>query len=310
MAARQIYKLERKIAIIAEVVGEREGQIFSRKSFAEWAGLNYDSLKSTWGRGSISMELEIALATAARFDRSHNSWFDPARSGTSENRGPRKKDDIDDFRRYLRESNGLMGSDKRRLADHRPDLFDAHLANFALDDGGQSSHPDEPAYLFLDLTLSPSYIADGLAYGFQEVRVSLSLGDKSLGRFEEILGKASLVQLGNGTLTGGGSPHHPKFDIRVQKTGSILEGEFVTNELPLCHVHNLFLDDVITAELLVNPYSGKILSAEGKELPSDNKQAVISLLINSRLNKPSPVSTWAVLAHQCLTVVKAEVPDE
>lgn len=310
MAGRQIFKLERKIAIIAEVIGEREGKTFSRKSFAEWADLNYDSLKSCWSRNVISLDIETKLAAVANFDRNGLAWYDPDRGGPSGNRAGGRKDDVDDFRRYLRAQNGLAGIDMRRLADHRPDLMDEHLANFALDDGGQSSHPDGPAYLFLDLTLSPSYIAEGLAYGFQEVRVALSLGANSVGRFVERLGQGRASRLGNGTVIGGGTRHRPTFDICAATMDTILNGEYVTKDQPLCQVENIFLDDIISAELAVNIYSGKIIGAEGTNLPSDNKKAVVSMLIAKRLNRNDGVPGWAVLAQQRLTVVKAEDHDE
>lgn len=310
MAARQIFKLERKISIIAEVMGEREGRNFSRKAFAEWADLNYDSLKSSWSRGTISPDLEIKLAVAANFDRNAIPWYDSERGGHSTSRSTNRKDDVDEFRRYLRTRNGLGGSDKRRLADHRPDLMDEHLANFALDDGGQSTHPDFPAYLFLDLTLSPSYIAEGLAYGFQEVRVSLSLGVNSLGRFIDRMGQDGAIVLGNGIIHGGGTRHRPTFEISTPSSEAILNGQYVTKDQPLCKVENVFIDDVISAELAVNVYSGKILSADGTDLPSENKKAVVSLLMANRLNKAEGAPGWAVVAQQRLMVVKAEEHDE
>jgi hypothetical protein len=74
---KEFHALEMKVRIMAETLCEA-GTINSgsRRHFASFAGVDYDTLKAAWRSGRLSNELNEKLALAAGFDSTDPCWID------------------------------------------------------------------------------------------------------------------------------------------------------------------------------------------------------------------------------------------
>ncbi len=302
MQTRVIFMLQQKVKIIIDVLNERDGGSLTTPEFTRRYKLNYNSLRSAWTRKRLSVDIEEALCDVAGFDRGDKTWYDPSR--TDDEDLSNRTDDCPSFRRMLRLKNNLSGSDSRRLIDDKPVLSNAHMANFSVSDAGQSSSPDTPANVLLSLSMSPTYLADGLAFGFKSVKLELIPRNDSAVRFLDRSGVGTPARLGRGTVSSKGTEHWPAFVITAADEDHVLDGEFSTTDAPLCSVLGMSVDESMTAKLLVNPYDRTLVSTDGNPLPSKNKEQVVKRLMEKRLDPESDAGDRLVIGTQKITMVR------
>ena len=187
--------------------------------------------------------MERGICRAAGFDRDDRAWFDPVRASDSD--PGNRLDDPDKFRRMLRTRHGPVGSDTRRLIDARSLLVDPSLANFGINGSGQATTPDVSPALFLTFSMRASYIADELAYGFKKVLLSSVATDDSAARFVDRIGVDLPANFRSVAIAGIGTHHHPVFEVSVRPGQAILQGEFATNDAPLCLIEGMNVDESV-----------------------------------------------------------------
>lgn len=304
----EIHALERKVRAIAETLHEIARIPHpSRRSFAAYAKINYDSLKAAWNSGRLSSDLQEKISTAAGFDHLDPAWADQSvpPNDRSKPDGPTYpgRDTVESFRSMLRHRHGLVG-EVVRVVDRRPVLLDSNLLTFTLEDSGQGSRLDEAAALFLTLVLEPGYDSNGLVYGFRRVRFRLKFADKSEIRILNRLASGTVIKLGTANLIARGDAHNSEWFL--QTDASALHGEFRTQEQPLCSLLGFKIEEQFEAEVSVRLMDGSLVNQDGSELSSPNKTRIIEILSAKKLAGVADSHGWLSLGLQKLTVSRGD----
>lgn len=307
---KEVHALEKKIRIMAETLCE-VGKInsVSRRNFANFAGIDYDTLKAAWASGRLSTELNERLADAAGFDTAHPTWIDenvePLARSSPDGPSYPGRDTAVAFRSMLRRCHDLAGTGTLvRIADERPQLIDSNLATFCVEDSGQGAALGEPAPLFFSAVLEPGYYPKGIGYGFKRIRLRLVFDERSQTRIKERLGQAKTIEINGARLDVRGSEHHPEWLLHVRD--SILQGQYDTKEDPLCSLSGLEIGEEFHAEISVRPMDGTLVAIDGAPLPDVPKRRIIELLCAKKLPASLDTQGWISLGLQRLRIVRAD----
>jgi hypothetical protein len=312
MATRgiEVHALQKKTRIIAETLCEL-GKIPapSIPDFARFAQIDYDTLKTAWRSGRLSIELQEKMATAAGFHTSDHTWLDtdvdPMLRSSPDGPAYPGRDTAAAFRAMLRRQLELPGTGTLiRIKNSRPQLVDSNLASFSVADSGQGAALGEPNPLFLCLVLEPGFHPRGIAYGFQRVRVRLVFDAGSQARIKHRLGHATTVKINGAFLEVRGGEHHPEWFLHVPDV--VLKGEYVTTENPLCLLADTYIGEEFRAEVAVRPMDGTVVAVDGKPLLEAHKRHVLELLCAKRLPGTSDSQGWVSLGVQRLRIVRAD----
>lgn len=311
MATRgtEVHALQKKVRAIAETLFEA-GKIgaASMPEFAEFANIDYDTLKTAWRSGRLSGDLQERMANAANFKVSDPTWvdsdIDPSLRSSPDSLSYPGRDSAPAFRAMLRRQLELPGIGAMvRIRNNRPQLVDNNLASFSIDDSGQVASLDESNPLFLSLIIEPGFHPKGFKYGFQRVRVRLVFDVASQARIKNRLGQSAAVKLNGAILEVRGSEHHPDWFLHVPDAA--LKGEYVTTEA-LCLLTDSYIGEEFRAEIAVRPMDGTVVAIDGKPLLEAHKRHVLELLCAKRLPGLSDSQGWVSLGTQRLRVVRAD----
>lgn len=312
MASRgvEIHSLQRKVRIMAETLYEL-GKLKtpSIPSFAKFVDVDYDTLKTAWRSGRISLDLQEKMAKAAGFSTSDSSWLDsdidPALRSATDGLTYPGRDSAAAFRTMLRRQSELPGAGTLvRIRNERPDLVDSNLASFSVADSGQGALLGDSNPLFLSIVLEPGFHPKGIKYGFQRVRLRLAFGKQSQVRLKERLGHGSAVRINGATLEVRGGEHYPEWFLQVPE--AVLKGEYITADDPLCVLADSQLGEEFSAEIAVRPMDGTVVALDGRPLLEAQKKHIIELLCLKRLPGASDTQGWISLGIQRLRVVRAD----
>jgi hypothetical protein len=205
----------------------------------------------------------------------------------------------------LRQCHDLPGAGTLvRITNERPLLIDTNLATFSVEDSGQGAALGEPSPLFFSVVLDRGFHPKGIEYGFQRVRLRLVFNEKSEVRIRERLGQNVKLEIQGAVLEVRGNEHHPEWFLQVQK--SVLQGEYVTKDNPLCVLAGLRLGEEFHAEISVRPQDGTLVSIDGGVLADPQKKSIIELLCAQKLPGVLDTQGWISLGCQRLRVVRAD----
>ena len=307
---KEIHALEVKIRIMAETLCEL-GDIksVSRKDLADFAGVDYDTLKAAWRLGRLSDELSEKLARAVRFDRADPSWIDgnvaPMDRSRADNPTYAGRDTAAAFTAMLRRRHDLSGIGTFvRVANDRPRLIDSNLATFSIEDSGQGAVLGEPAPLFFSIVVEPGYYPEGVEYGFQRLRLRLIFDEQSRGRIRGRLAQEKNVMINGAFLEVRGSDHNPEWFLHVRD--SVLQGEYSSTDSPLCSLTSSQIGEKFRAEISVRPMDGTLVSVDGGPLLDAQKKRIIELLCAKKLPGSMDTQGWITLGWQELRIVRAD----
>ena len=309
MATRgtEVHGLQKKIRIIAETLCEI-GKLSapSPRAFATFAKIEYDTLKTAWRSGRLSIDLQERVAKAANFDVSDPAWvdgdLDPMLRSSSDNVAYPGRDSASAFRAMLRRQLDLPGVGTLiRVRNLRPELVDSNLVSFSISDSGQGTLLGESNPLFLSLVIEPGYHPKGFRYGFQRVRVRLVFASQT--RTKQHLGRIDPVTLSSAILEVRGDEHNPEWFLHVPD--AFLQGEYITTEA-LCSLVDSYIGDEFQAEIAVRPMDGTVVAVDGEPLIDAQKRHVIELLCAKRLPGTADSQGWISLGVQRLRVVRAD----
>lgn len=312
MAARgiEIHALQKKARIIAETLCEL-GKLTrpSMPTFAALAGIEYDTLKTAWRSGRLSIELQEMVGNAAGFNIADPTWLDHDidAASRSQSDGPTYpgRDSATAFRAMLRRQLELPGSGTLiRAKNDRPQLIDSNLVTFSIEDSGQGAALDDSTPLFLSIILEPGFHPNGIQYGFQRVRIRIAFKAASQARLKQRLGQAEAVPIKDAMLEVRGGEHNAEWFLYAPT--SILRGEYVTAESPLCALTDTFLGEGFRAEIAVRPLDGAVVAIDGAPLVEPHKRHVLELLCAKRLPGNTDSQGWISLGLQDLRIVRAD----
>jgi hypothetical protein len=304
--AREIHGLDGKLRAMAEVLHETQKiDRASLRSLAEYARINYETLKTARREGRLSGLNEAKLAKAAGFSPKDSIWLDtsvaPSRRSQAEGMDYPGKDTVSEFRHMLRSAHGVPVGHFIRLASHRPELLDSNLAVLDVSDSGQQTDSGQAIQLFLSAILEPGYHESGLSFGFCRVRFRLVFEPDSRAQLNNRLGEVNIV---NAILSVRGGSHLPEWLLAV--SDGVLQGEYLTKD-PLCEIRGFALGEAFNAELSVRPTDGTLRAAPcGGELPSKEKKVIIEQLFAERLKDNMDSQGWLALGIQRLRIVRAD----
>jgi hypothetical protein len=306
----EVHALEKKVRIMAETLCEI-GRIrsVSRCDFAETSDIDYDTLKAAWRSGRLSTALQSKLAEAAGFDLSDPAWIDdsidPSIRTLADNADYPGRDTAANFRAMLRRSHELPGSGTViRVANQRPKLIDSNLATFSVEDTGQGAALGDPMPMFFSIVLECGYHPKGIEYGFNRVRLRVVFDEQSEARLQERLGDAIAVQINGAILEARGNEHHPEWFLHSAK--SALQGQYTTNDEPLCVLVGSQLGEEFQAEMSVRPMDGTLVAVNGQPLQEILKKRIIELLCAKKLPGVKDTQGWISLGTQLLSIVRAD----
>ena len=306
---KEVHALEAKVRVIAEIFGEL-GIIASgsRREFAAFADIDYDSLKTAWRSGRLSNELEQKLAKAAGFDPNDPNWVDenvdPAARAVADKLYP-GRDTIANFRAMLRRRFELPGYGTAvRIFSERPQLIDNNLATFSVEDSGQEMALGEPAPMFLCAVLERGFHPRGVEYGFSRVRFRFVFSEHSQIRVKQRLPVENSIEINGAILEARGTEHHTEWFFRVEN--SILEGEYMTKDHPLCALDEIVLGEDFYAEISVRPKDGSLLAVNGAPLEDMHKRRIIECLCAKKIPGLADTQGWISLGRQRLRVIRAD----
>lgn len=306
---KEFHALEWKVRIMAETLSEA-GKISSpsRREFARFADIDYDTLKAAWRSGRLSNELEAKLALAAEFDPSDLSWIDenvlPSQRSAA---GPSYpgRDTVAAFRSMLRRRHGFTGTGIFvRVVNDRPQLLDSNLATFSVEDSGQGAIAGEPAPLFFSIVVEPGFDPKGIHYGFQRVRLRLVLDPATTTRIVDRLAQDKKVEIKNAVLEVRGGEHFPEWFLHVQ--GTVLDGEYSSRNEPLCVLTGASIGEELRADIAVRPMDGTLVAVDGAPLPDLLKRRIVEILCAKKLPGSTDTQGWISLGLQRLRIMRAD----
>jgi hypothetical protein len=303
---REIHGLYGKLTAMTEVL--HETQQLDRPSLeclAQYASINYETLKTARRSGRLSNINEVKLAEAVGFNQEDVVWVDtsvaPSRRSQAEGLDYPGKDTVSEFRHLLRSAHGVPVDHFVRLVSHRPELLDSNLAVLDVSDSAQQTESGQAVQLFLSAILEPGYHESGLSFGFCRIRFRLVFNPESRAQINNRLG---MISIANANLSVRGGSHFPEWSLAVSK--GVLQGEYLTHD-PLCDLQGFTLGEAFSAELSVRPTDGALRAAPcGGELPSIEKKVIIEQLFAERLKENMDSQGWLALGIQRLRVVRAD----
>jgi hypothetical protein len=305
----EIHALHKKARAMAETlydIGKLPKP--SMPEFAQYAQIDYDTLKTALRSGRLSTELQQKMADAAGFNISDPTWLDsdidPGVRSAADGMNYPGRDSALAFRAMLRRQMELPGTGTLiRIKNSRPQLLDINLASFSIEDSGQGATLGDSNPLFLSLVVEPGFHPKGFMYGFQQVRVRLLFDAESGARIKQRLGQSEAVKLNGAFLEVRGTEHHSEWFLHV--SNAILKGEYITTEA-LCLLTDCDLGEEFRAEIAVRPMDGTVVAADGKPLLEINKRRVLELLCGKQLPGTLDSQGWVSLGLQRLSIVRAD----
>jgi hypothetical protein len=307
---KEFHALEMKVRIMAETLCEA-GTINSgsRRHFASFAGVDYDTLKAAWRSGRLSNELNEKLALAAGFDSTDPCWIDenvdPMQRSSTDGASYPGRDTVAAFRSMLRRRRDLPGAGTFvRITNERPQLLVTNLAAFSVEDSGQGAVLGDPAPLFFSIVVEPGYYPKGVQYGFKRMRLRLVLDARSRARILKRLAEDVKVEINGAVLEVRGSAHFPEWFLHVQT--AVLDGEYSSRQDPLCVLAGAEVGEEFRAEMAVRPMDGTLVAIDGAPLPDPQKRRIIELLCAKQLQGSSDSQGWISLGLQRLSIVRAD----
>lgn len=310
MASRgtEVHALGTKLSVIAQTLHELKRIPHpSRRDFARFSLLNYDSLKAAWKLGRISEDLQEKIAAIAGFNISDPSWIDqniaPHNRSQPDTTYYTGRDSVTNFRYMLRHTHGLA-AEVIRIIGAVPELVDRNLLSFSVEDSRQGTRLDKTASLFLTMIIDHGYLPSGLIYGFRRVRLRLSLPENSALKISDLLARTNPVKMGTASLSGRGDSYNPEWFLEAQTLP--LCGEYGTREDPLCSLEGFTLEDEFKAEVAVRPMDGSVIKRNGTDLSSNNKRRVLEALAAKRLVGTVDSQGWISLGMQTLAVIRGD----
>lgn len=306
---REVHALSKKLDIMAEVLHEK-GMIQRRslQELASFVSINYQTLKSSRKRGSLSATNEKKLAQALEFDFERTAWVDtsvpPSRRSSAEGRDYPGRDTVDEFRFHLRSVHGLPAGHFVRLEGGRPEPLDINLAVLAVSDGGQQTSSGQALRMLFSLIINAGYHESGYSFGFCRVRMRILSTSSSRVQLINRLGEEGEIGIADARLSVRGTPHFPEWYLTV--SNAVLDGEYVSSDAPLCELANFQLGETFEAELSVRLMDGSLCAPDGSVLLSTAKKKIIEQLFAEPLKETKDSQGWLTLGRQALRIVRAD----
>lgn len=306
---REVHALYKKLDAMAEVLHEK-GTIKRRslRHLASFANINYDTLKSSRTKGSLSVTNEKKLAHALEFDLEQSAWVDtsvtPSRRSSAEGHDYLGRDTVDEFRFYLRSLHRLPAGHFVRLESDRPEPLDLNLAVLEISDAGQQTSSDQALRMLFSLIINAGYHESGYSFGFCRVRMRVLSANGSRVQMKNRLGEEGEIRISDARLSVRGTSHFPEWYLTVSK--AILDGEYVSSDAPLCELANYKLGETFEAELSVRLMDGSLCAPDGNELLSTAKKKIIEQLFAEPLKETKDSQGWLTLGRQTLRILRAD----
>lgn len=305
---KEIHALEYKLRILADCLHEA-GKLDdrSRKKLAARIGVNYETLKSAWGSGRVSPDLEKKICEAGNFSAEDNRWNDPDIPPEQKSAGRAVyvgRDNVDNFRIMVRERLGLARVLMTRMKGKAASVFDSNLATFALS-GGQEASDGSKHELVLEAVFGSGIEKNGLEYGFQRARLRLRINNDCEAEMTRRLGIEQSFNGKGWTLTCTGHQHESFWTIEAADPNTILKGEVATRQECLCELADLTVGDSITADLAIRPLDGWIARTDGKPIANAALRRILERLEAERIGSEDSQG-WITLGKQKLTLMRAD----
>lgn len=276
-----IYELAEKLTVIAEALYTQEKvKHVSRAAIARFCDLKQKSLTSACSAGKLSLEMQERMASFVGFDLENPSWIDRSipigkrhLPGVNANR----TDTASSFRNYLLPHLGLSSVARYQIAGEIPQSKQPELASVALTDFGQHASAGSTVHGHLEASLSPGFLSDGIAYGFNTFRVRLGLSRDGGLRVRRRLAEGEVVTIGGVEVVSRGTQYEPYWEFK--SPDGIFHGEIITDDDPLVELTVADVPAKLRIEMSVHLHDGSLRTSPNSELSSKNKSRVIERLM-------------------------------
>ncbi|TBG66559.1 hypothetical protein [Rhizobium leguminosarum] len=307
---KEVHAFYQKICTIAEGLqlksqdedDQREWSSDRPTAFSMYALIHPNTLNAAINAGRCTDKLAALIAKAARFDLNHYTWIDPdidpSTRSSPDNIDYPGRDSASGFRSYYFRALGLA-MPHRRLESQPPRLIDDNLATFTVDDGRQSTMPDQGINLFFTAVLEQGRHPAGFVYGFRRVRLRLRRKKGNA----QFLQSAETVELKGAKLVARGTPHNPEWFL--EEPNGRLDGEYATKS-PLALMIGTDIGHQIVAELSFQTMDGSLVELEGAPLTDENQKLVIAALFEEQLPEVRDSQGWRSLGTQLITVMRGD----
>lgn len=299
----RVFELGKKIEILSEALFARDLiPARSRSAFAKHVGINPKSLDSAITAGAISKEMQEAIESVVGIPLKVDCWIDRETVPTHDSRRHEatRKDTATIFRRYVLSEMGLVSTIRVGLSGKYLETFDPDFASISLSDFGQKVEDGSPVNGYLELSLSPHFLQEGISFGFSRVRVRIRFQKERTVTVLYRLGQDGEEGITSAKLRPRGTSQEPYWEL--ESFSGLLSGEFVTKDAPLIKLQPGDHTELVEIELSANPHDGSlVIKSSGNEI-SVVKQRILERLIALDLNKGVDGNNWIVLGRQRLVI--------
>jgi hypothetical protein len=175
---------------------------------------------------------------------------------------------------------------------------------FKVGDSGKGIARDKPASLFFAIAVEPGYHPTGFTYGFQCVRLRLTFNEESGVRVQDRLASGKPVAIGTAVMYAHGDEYHPAWLLKTE--AAMLQGEFATEDAPLCNLIGFNFDEQFEAEVSARLLDGTLVGQGGIELGNVNKRRVLAILSAKKLPGVADSQGWLRLGVQALRISRED----